>query len=76
MYKLYSKLPEDIKIELKNTVNLDDFELELKCAAKVFVKWRYIYEIGIDSINFQFLFLFSKSLKKISSDLILKPWGL
>ncbi|OAB40868.1 hypothetical protein PMSD_00830 [Paenibacillus macquariensis subsp. defensor] len=60
LYKLFKKLPEKIKEELKKkhpcgNISIDKFELELDEIGQAFMIFRYMYERGNMVYNFQFL---------------------
>ncbi|OAB27813.1 hypothetical protein PMSD_23075 [Paenibacillus macquariensis subsp. defensor] len=60
IYKLFKKLPEKIKEELKKkhpcgNISIDKFELELDEIGQAFMIFRYMYERGNMVYNFQFL---------------------
>ena len=63
LYRLYCKLPEKIKITIKNlhpcgNTSKDRFEDELKNIGEAFTVFRYSYEISILGWNGQFLLEF------------------
>lgn len=60
LYKLYNKLPNEIRNELKKThpkgnISADEFELSLEEMGQAYMIFRYMYERENMAYNFQFL---------------------
>ena len=73
LYELYFKLPNDIKLQVKNyhqcgNIDKKDFETNLKDVSKAFIILRYIYERKGMGFNFQFLFELLFALHNVSTE--------
>lgn len=65
LINLFEELQEDIKKEIMNSENEEDFRIRLDKVSNYFYEFRYLYEYYPSSIEYKFLCDFSEKLLKV-----------